>query len=984
MTFGAATSSLLVLFFLWGRSHVRHHHHRQQHPDVAASVHVAERRLSFASTSTEGADRSSASYCRGGPSTNHKGDETNNQCFPLKPMASSTTSTSISPVYYGQVCLELVNGNGQNTMLEVSFSTDEDEVDSLENHTSNNQWEIQHASFWLGSDLQQVPTLPEASASLKDESKYILDVDRFPYASTLEKYANPKLQTTRQWNQIIDLKQEEDYICPSPQVSSSSSSSSGGSWWSSRPKKEDTNSTNAATASRYFIAQVILVQWTTPKDGTGEATMDESTRIVTYAASNSRVADSKNDGTSASSSLDSAYFIECSCNPPSSAAEEEEEEKPVESDNDNEDQQDGEEDFDEEATEFEVEVNNMLKATHNQKQQQLQKQQATQPQQDKEKAVETKAGKEKAEETKVENEKAGDETAIAKNQTVATPAHKNATIKVQAANATNKETHKVVEPEAEAAKEEDKVSTNDTHNDSKVTSKEQPATIQAANATKKETLVEQEPAAAKEEDKVSSNDTHNDSKAASKEQPATLPESSELKQNKTMIQVEEEEMEEAMDMNELPPKNGLHDEDAILVEDEESSSLPQPSITLAGGLVQADELELTTSFFIVMSKQLTFLLLWEDEESLHETEKQIEASPELHDAWHRFVAQLMTDHGIPSVNTTTSMKEEAAAAAPPQILETTYNHSLSGSKHKNERRSQDGKVGDGRNLRGKGGKDEMTAEAVAIEWIEDSPNLFQFLIQTQCPPNVLDGSHGVEFGSSPKELVRGSSSRNNDKDEDRDSSSSQATCYKAFGSFRVLHFRERGMTTRLADDQANSGGGNASATVASATVENSFGGTTSSQQKVCSAIFDMTRQALAKDQLSDYLPPELPFMIHAGKPESCVPTGESIMVAKPHDMKTLANYRTMDSSSSKHRSYSALYDLHYKDGSLNILRVMELVVYLLASLLLMALCLSIYCWFLPKIDLEARNRVTDDWSEPSSSTSKEPSSRGPEFYPWLD
>ena len=85
-----------------------------------------------------------------------------------------------------------------------------------------------------------------------------------------------------------------------------------------------------------------------------------------------------------------------------------------------------------------------------------------------------------------------------------------------------------------------------------------------------------------------------------------------------------------------------------------------------------------------------------------------------------------------------------------------------------------------------------------------------------------------------------------------------------------------------------------------------------------------------------------------------------------------------------------LYELRNDDGSWNKLRILEMIAYLSVSLLCMALCVTIYCFFLPKIDLESRNRVTDDWSQPSlrptriSIRNQKLSRNEPDYFPWLE
>lgn len=365
-------------------------------------------------------------------------------------------------------------------------------------------------------------------------------------------------------------------------------------------------------------------------------------------------------------------------------------------------------------------------------------------------------------------------------------------------------------------------------------------------------------------------------------------------------------------------------------------------------VVSADELELTTSFLVVVPAQRHFRDFLLDEDSLHETESKIEASPGLHLAWHTFVGQLMGDFGVPSVNVTGDSKAAMAAAV---------------ASEKGMRRANDNH----RQLKG-----------VTIEWIENSPDLFKFLITTPCPTSVLNmlgdkkkhTKRGVDMGSSPKALIRAGGA--NDQD-----SVLEATCYKAFGKYKVLHLMDPVTDEVLSDEEQQN--------------QEDAG---SARQEVCYDIFHMTRQALSKDKLGQDLPSDVPFLISGGKPESCLPTGFSTHVVRPKGIVRLdLNSKDDADADDSERQMSPLYELHNEDGSWNALRVMELVAYISTSLVMMSLFITVYCYLLPKIDVESRNRVTDDWSEPnmrpqrivgSRSRGGKVPSKNPEYFPWLE
>lgn len=210
------------------------------------------------------------------------------------------------------------------------------------------------------------------------------------------------------------------------------------------------------------------------------------------------------------------------------------------------------------------------------------------------------------------------------------------------------------------------------------------------------------------------------------------------------------------------------------------------------------------------------------------------------------------------------------------------------------------------------------------------------------------------MGSSPKALVRG---HHNDD--------SKATCYKAFGKYKVLHLNPNDVLEE--EDEFPQG---------------------QSRQEVCYDIFHYTRQALSKEKLGRDLPDDVPFLIQGGKPESCLPTGVSTIVPKPPDMEVVEPSLDSADFGTKH-STSILYELRNDDGTWNGLRIMELLAYLSTTMVMMALCVTIYCFFLPKIDLESRNRVTDDWSQVSLrpqpvSRSKKHSKTETDYFPWLE
>ena len=403
--------------------------------------------------------------------------------------------------------------------------------------------------------------------------------------------------------------------------------------------------------------------------------------------------------------------------------------------------------------------------------------------------------------------------------------------------------------------------------------------------------------------------------------------------NQDYVEVQEGHLDRHSDSQEEEEEEEDSLEDKIAFYDDDHDENKEPVI------VYADELELTTSFIVVVPDQKHYNDVLLDEDNLHATESKIEASPGLHQAWHTFVGQLMGDFNVPSINRTDMMGDRPFASE--------------------------------KDRRARGGHDlHRSLKSVTIEWIEDSPDLFRFLITTPCPTSVLNmlgdkkkHNKHVDMGSSPKALIRAG---NNDQD-----SIVEATCYKAFGKYKVLHLMDPvdQMDEDLLDAMEDAG---------------------SSRQEVCYDIFHMTRQALSKDKLGQDLPDDVPFLIHGGKPESCLPTGFSTKVVKPDGLGGI-DLSSGDSSDEVRKEKSPLYELHNEDGSWNILRVMELVAYLSTSILMMSVCITIYCYFLPKIDLESRNRVTDDWSHPSlrpqpivGSRKGRGSSKNPDYFPWLE
>jgi hypothetical protein len=399
-------------------------------------------------------------------------------------------------------------------------------------------------------------------------------------------------------------------------------------------------------------------------------------------------------------------------------------------------------------------------------------------------------------------------------------------------------------------------------------------------------------------------------------------------------------------------------------------------------MVQAEELELTTSFLVVVPDQKHYMDLLLDEAVQHKTEHQIEASLELHETWHAFVAQLMSDFHIPAVNASQGI---------------------------NNRR--------GRRRR---------LKAVTVEWMEDSPDLFKFLITTPCPVHVLD-QRRIDMGrSSPKD------------DLVQDGSSFKTTCYKAFGKYRVLYLHTsdyqdptnldhkdhdddiQEKLSSLPVDSTQVRGGQQQQQQQQhiqqeqqqhKQLEQQEQQQQQQQQQVCEDIFHWTRQELEmhalgqqQQQRQDLSHDAPPFIIYGGQPESCLPTGYSTTMAvvktnatdddidDSQQFQMLLGNQTSHNHHNNHFQKEALYQLHQEDGTWNFVRVVELGAYLVTSLCMMGFLIFIYCSFLPKNALESRNRVTDDWSHPSlrprrigsRSSSKQSQWKDPEFFPWLE
>ncbi|CAB9502175.1 expressed unknown protein [Seminavis robusta] len=410
-----------------------------------------------------------------------------------------------------------------------------------------------------------------------------------------------------------------------------------------------------------------------------------------------------------------------------------------------------------------------------------------------------------------------------------------------------------------------------------------------------------------------------------KEEEKHEEEGEEQEEKEEQEQEQEEQVQEKSNENTTPPSPDSKDFDEIQEGHMDHHSSDEDEENHEDGpvvMVKADELEVTTSFIVIMPDQKHYVDMLLDEDALHKTEEQIEASPELHQAWHTFVEQLMSDFNIPSVNA---------------------------SEATNHARRRD--LGGRRSLK-----------AVNVEWIEDSPDLFRFLITTPCPANVLSDRR-IDMGSSPKDLRT-------------DGSSSKATCYKAFGKYKVLQLETA--------DGDTGGSGSEDEPSSDYTLDEG-----KSRQEVCYEIFHMTRQELAKHTFEQDLPEDLPFSIYGGKPESCLPTGYSTTVPRPDEVPSLDEemLHLMEDHRHPHRKKQALYELHKDDGSWDILRVAEFVAYLTTSMVMMGLCVLVYCWFLPKIDAESRNRVTDDWSQPSLRpqpiVSQRPKSEA-DYFPWLE
>ena len=816
-----------------------------------------------------------AQYCLG-PTAEHRLASLE-ECLPLRPIPDDDNTydeqvdAQTATEDLGQVCLELMQGPpGSLAMLEITFKTSQ-------------YWVMTDAHFWLGSRVEDAPTMmmnlhdnedpnadqPETDADpsvpstarssgngSQDENyattTYTMpDSSRFPYYTTMEDAEDSRLRTTTEWNEVIEATPE--VVCPSGD-----------------------NENKESQELRFFSAQAILRPKAT-KDGSNSknSTGGGLRPIVAFAAMQQE---------ESFRSLDS-FFVTCAC-PGSLDVDGKEEKEDSETET--------AEEVEEEAEQDDIKSNNLLNMMFaDDERENEQEEQA-------EELITDESEAEEADEETKEDE-FGENNMLEQ-------VHKEEQFeelqewKLDHNNAAGDETQ---EEELEDETKQDAVSEN--------------------------YMLEQMQAAEQmEEEQVG--DTEEGVEDETKQDEAG--ENNMLEQEKIDEQLEKlaEEMEEDR-------KTGKEhaEEDYVEVQegqvDRDSSEDEAEAV-----IVNADELEFTTSFIVVVPDQKHYMDVLLDENNLHATESKIEASPGLHKAWHTFVGQLMGDFNVPSINSTDirgAVKSE-----------------------KDLRRDEEDDPVRRRNLK-----------TVTIEWIEDSPDLFNFLIMTPCPASVLHmlgkkkkrGKQVVDMGSSPKELIRAGSGQ--------DSTFDEATCYKAFGKYKVVHLKDPIDGEEMFQDLEDVG---------------------SSRQEACYDIFHMTRLALAKDRLGQDLPDDAPFLIHGGKPESCLPTGFATTVVKPAGL-TGIDLTSGNATNGVHRSKDPLYDLHNEDGSWNILKVLELVAYVSTSMLMMSLCIVIYCYFLPKIDMECRNQVTDDWSQPSMRPTRivgsrrgKPKAKEMDYFPWLE
>jgi len=423
---------------------------------------------------------------------------------------------------------------------------------------------------------------------------------------------------------------------------------------------------------------------------------------------------------------------------------------------------------------------------------------------------------------------------------------------------------------------------------------------------------------------------------------------------------EEEQQQQEEDVRDfVEEQDGEVDHHIDIVDDENDVA----NVVAEPVLVYADELELTTSFLVVVPDQKHYMDVLMDEATLHETESKIEASKGLHQAWFTFVEQIMGDLGVPSINVIKELTNDEMVVTSSRSSEMNVRRTTATARSAKSRQVS------------------LLDSTVTIEWEENSPTLFKFLIVTQCPPDTIEyllndkkkqqhhlGSKGmVDMGSSPKELIRSGTSQ----------ARTEVTCYKAFGMYKVLHLlspvkvKEEVVVDDLDGHDDNKEEDEA---VVFQDLENDS--SSASRQEICDHLFRITRQAMKESRLGQDLPNDVPFLIHGGQPESCLPTGYTTTVMKPVGLKEDLTKKANVSSSLYNDNHSThtqqneplwFYQLHNDDdnGSWNVTRLGQLIAYLCTSVFTIVLFVTIYCYLLPKVDAETRNRVTDDWSEPS-------------------
>ena len=824
-----------------------------------------------------------AQYCLG-PTAAENRLASLEECFPLRPIPDDDNTydervdAQTATEDLGQVCLELMQGPPSSiAMLEVTFKTSQD-------------WVMTDAHFWLGSSVEDAPTMdmylhdnddpsaetdagnPTVPAAARsntnngsEDENYVTttymmpDASRFPYYTTMEDAEDIRLRSTTEWNEVVEATPET--ICPSG---------------------EGDNINGLQQQLRFFSAQAILIPKAT-EDSSSNNSNSPSTGglrpIVAFAAMRQE---------ESFQSLDS-FFVACAC--PGSLVQEEDQDIETET----------AEKVEEETEQDDIQSNNLLNLMF-----------AENEEENKEEQQAEELITDETEEELVEDETKTDE--VGENNMLEQMQEEEEFEELQEwkldhNNAAGDETE---EGEIEDETKQDEISEN--------------------NMLEKMEVEEQLDELTEQMEEEHVGDIEEAVEDETKQDESG--ENNMLEQMKIDEHLDElaEEMEEDRKAGKEPAE-----EDFVEVQegqvDRDSSEDKADDV-----IVNADELELTTSFIVVVPNQKHYMDILLDENNMHATESKIEASPGLHEAWHTFVGQLMGDFNVPSINSTDirgAVKSE-----------------------KGIRRNEENDPVRHRNLK-----------TVTIEWIEDSPDLFKFLITTPCPASVLHmlgakkkrGKQVVDMGSSPKALIRAGSGQ--------DSTFDEATCYKAFGKYKVMHLKDPIDGEEMFQDLEDSG---------------------SSRQEACYDIFHMTRLALAKGKLGQDLPDDVPFLIHGGKPESCLPTGFATTVIKPAGLKGI-DLTSGNTTDDVHRVKDALYELHNEDGSWNVLRVMELVAYVSTSMLMMSLCIVIYCYFLPKIDMECRNQVTDDWSQPTMRPTRivgsrrgKPKAKETDYFPWLE